>query len=118
MIFQTRSEREVPTEIDRFVARLPYSCSEPEFVHSRQSAVREWVTEVAGAYENGWDLVRSAARAKLGDDDASMVERALTCLFVTGTSADVAAVELLAAHPDEAVQKAARTCLFEIRRRQ
>src|SRR5438093_10615762 len=76
MIFQTRSEREVPTEIDRFVARLPYSCSEPEFVHSRQSAVREWVTEVAGAYENGWDLVRSAARAKLGDDDASMVERA------------------------------------------
>src|SRR3954447_278546 len=98
-IYTFMPEREVPIEIERFVARLPYSCSEPEFVHYRQSSLRECVTEIAGAYEDGWDLVCSAALAKLRDDDPSMVEKALACLFIAGTSADVEAVEPLARHP-------------------
>jgi hypothetical protein len=46
-----------------------------------------------------------------------VVENALACLFVVGTSADIPAVEPLLQHPTEAVRKAARTCLFEMRRR-
>ena len=46
-----------------------------------------------------------------------LLEHALAVLFVVGNAGDTAAVEPLLSHRDERVRKAARTCLFEIRRR-
>jgi hypothetical protein len=46
-----------------------------------------------------------------------MIDRALAVLFVVGNAADAAAVESVLSHRDERLRKAARTCLFEIRRR-
>src|ERR1043165_2102290 len=94
-------DREIPTEIDRSIVRLPYSCSEPEFVHFRQKAVRQWVTEITGAHEDGREILRSTALARLSDDDAAMVTRALTCIFVVRTSTDVVAVQPLTKHQDQ-----------------
>lgn len=110
-------EIEVPADVERFLDRLTYSCSEPEFVHSRQETLSKWVTQMAASYENGWKYLRIAAIRRLSDVDSWMVDRALACLFVVGNSADVAVVEPLCSHTDEAVRKAARTCLFELRRR-
>lgn len=103
--------------IEILLARQPYSCSEPDHVHLRQGWVRERIAGYVAAYENGCELLHSACCATLQHDDASRVENALTCLFVVGAAADVAAVEPLLKHPDESVRKAAKTCLFEIRRR-
>jgi hypothetical protein len=102
-------------EIQRFLDRLTYSCSEPEYVSFQQEAVREWVSQVADAH--GWEELRVAAIARLSHEDPRMVERALTCLFVVGTALDVPSVEPLVSHSDESVRKAARTCLFELHRR-
>jgi hypothetical protein len=46
-----------------------------------------------------------------------LIECALAVLFVVGKSNDAAAVEPLLLHQNERVQKAARTCLFELRQR-
>ncbi len=108
---------EFPAGIKRLLARLPYSCSEPEYTHFRQDIVRKWIRDVADAHENGLQQVRDAALAQLADPDPAMLQRAITCLFVVGRSSDVPAVEPLTSHPDESVRKAAHTCLFEIRRR-
>jgi len=63
-------------------------------------------------------LLRKGAIEQLGDEDANAVDRALVVLFVAGNLDDSPAVELLISHPNERVQKSARTCLFEIRRSQ
>ena len=104
---------EPSAEIERFLDRLIYSCSEAAYVSTRQRVLRDFVTRFADAY--GWDALRSAALARLSDSDPRSVERGLSCLFVVGTSDDVPAVERLTAHSDVDVQKAARTCLFELR---
>lgn len=110
-------QSELPTGIRRLLDRVTYSCSEPGYVHFRQDLLRKWVSEVAEAHENGWELLREGAVAQLCDEDADAVDRALAVLFVVGNAVDAAAVEPLLSRRDERVQKAARTCLFEIRRR-
>ena len=110
-------QKELPTGIQRFLDRVTYSCSEPGYVHFRQDVLRKWVGEVAEAHENGWELLREGAVAQLGDQDADAIDRALAVLFVVGNANDSSAVEPLLSHPSERIQKAARTCLFEIRRR-
>jgi hypothetical protein len=108
---------ELPSGIKRLLTRVTYSCSEPRHVHFRQDLLRKWVAEVADAYENGWTLLREGALRQLADDDANLIECALAVLFVVGKSNDAAAVEPLLLHQNERVQKAARTCLFELRQR-
>ncbi len=108
-------QREPSADIERFLDRLTYSCSEPEYVGFRQGALREWVTRFADAF--GWDTLRAAALARLSDDDPRTVERAISCLFVVGRLPDISAVEPLVSHSDLGVQKAAKTCVFEIRHR-
>jgi hypothetical protein len=110
-------QNELSTDMVRLLSRVTYSCSEPGFVHFRQDLLRKWVGEVADAHENGWALLREGAVAQLADEDAEMVDRALAVLFVVGCASEAAAVESLLSHRDERVQKAVRTCLFEIRRR-
>ena len=51
-------QSELPTAIEHFLTRVPYSCSEPGYVHFRQDVLREWVAKVADAHENGWGLLR------------------------------------------------------------
>src|SRR6185437_14348737 len=106
------SQPDLSAEIERFLDRLVYTCSEPAYVSTRQGFLRDFVTRFADAY--GWDALRRAARARLSNSDPRSIERRLTCLFVVGTSNDLSAVEHLTTHPDVDVQKAARTCLFAI----
>ena len=110
-------QKELPTLIQRFLDRVTYSCGESEYVHIRHDFLRKSVDEVADANENGWQLLRKGAIEQLGDEDANAVDRALAVLFVVGNVDDSSAVELLLSHPKEQVQKSARACLFEIRRR-
>jgi hypothetical protein len=110
-------QSELPTRIERLLTRVTYSCSEPGYIHFRQDRLRQWVGEVADAHENGWELLRRGAVAQLAHEDAEMIDHALAILFVVGNENNAEAVERLLSHRDERVRKAARTCLFEIRRR-
>jgi hypothetical protein len=110
-------QMELPTGIQQLLARVTYSCSESGYVHFRQDALRKWVGEVADAHDNGWALLRDGAVAQLADADVNAVDRALAVLFVVGNTEDATAVEPLLSHTHDRVRKAARNCLFEIRRR-
>jgi hypothetical protein len=94
-----------------------FSCSESAYVHFRQDMLRERVIQAVDGYENGREQLRQACCAYLQHDDAQVLEQSLACLFVIGLATDANAVEPLLSHPDEPMRKAARTCLFEIRRR-
>lgn len=109
-------QREVPVWIETLLSR-GFSCSEPEYVHYRQERLRKWITESTQGHENGEQQLRDAALGRLSADDPKALVRALSCLFVVGASSDGGAVEPLTKHSDEAVRKAARTCLFELQRR-
>ena len=110
-------QRELPTGIQRLLDRVTYSSSEPGYVHFRQDALRKWVGEIADSHEDGWALLRQCAIAQLTDDDAKAVDRALAILFVVGNASDAEAVKPLLSHAKTHLQKSARTCLFEIKRR-
>ena len=112
------SQRELPTGIQRLLSRGPnYSCSETGYVHFRQDQLRRYVGEVVGGHEDGARLLREGAQEQLSHDDPQMLDHALACLFVVGNRDDVPAIEPLLSHPLESIRKAARTCLFEVRRR-
>jgi hypothetical protein len=108
---------DLPTMLQSLLAGTPVSCSEPAWVHARQGLLREHVCNVADAHENGYELLRQGAVARLAEHDAHALVSALSVLFVVGIASDAAAVEPLLEHRSEEVRKAARTCHFEIRRR-
>ena len=107
----------LPTWIECLLTGGTYSCSEPQHVAFRQGLLKKWVFEAVDAHDNGLRQLHDACVQHLTDSDDKVVENALSCLFVIGTSADNPAVEPLLQYPTESVRKAARTCLFEIRRR-
>jgi len=109
------TQNELPSGIERLLTDLSYSCSEPGHAKLRQDMLRKWVGEVADSHRNGWQLLRDGARAQLASEDAAMLIRAISILFVVGKSTDALAVEPLLCHVQETVRTAARTCLFEIR---
>ena len=108
---------ELPTWIERFLTFGSYNCSEPEYTRFRQRLLRESVLEIADAHEQGRGHLHDGCVRHLAHSDTKVVLNAVSCLFVIGTVADVPAIETLVQHPSEAVRKAARTCVFEIRRR-
>jgi hypothetical protein len=114
---RTTSQDELPIWIEHLLTLDLYSCSEPGVAQFRQECLRERVWEAVDAYENGRNQLHDACVQHLADPDDDVVENALACLFVIGTSADMQAVEALFQHPSEIIRKAARTCRFEIRRR-
>ena len=103
--------------IEDLLTRRPYSCREPAFVHVRQDVTRERIIQIVDANEDGRELLHGACSEYLQHEDVRHIVCALACLFVMGTSADIAVVEPLLKHPQDFVCKAAKTCLFEIRRR-
>jgi len=108
---------DMPVWIERLLNYGVQSCAQPEHVRFRQDFLRERVLEAIAAHENGAAQLHDACVQHLADPDDRVATNALSCLFVIGTVADVPAVEALVQHPTEAVRKAARTCLFEVRRR-
>jgi hypothetical protein len=108
---------QLPFWIEDLLTRMWFSCNEPGHVHLRQGWACERVIQVVDAHENGRQQLRAACITYLQHEDARVVERALTCLLAIGLSSEANAVEPLLEHPEEAVRKAARTCLFELRRR-
>lgn len=108
---------ELPFWIQDVLSKRWYSCSEPVHVHFRQDLLRGLVNRAVEGYEDGREQLRKACCACLQLEDEQLMEQSLACLFVIGLVTDAPAVELLLHHPDESIRKAARTCLFEIRRR-
>jgi hypothetical protein len=67
-----------------------------------------------GARDNTLDNRRLV---QLADEGEHQLDCALAALFVVGRASDATVVEPLLSHRSEPIRKAARTCLFEIRRR-
>jgi hypothetical protein len=111
------NDSELPYWIRDILSHRWYSCSESAYVHFRQDLLREWVMQAVDGHENGREQLRQACCAYLQHDDTQVLEQSLACLFVIGLAMDANAVEPLLSHSDESIRKAARTCLFEIRRR-
>jgi hypothetical protein len=112
-----QDDSNLPFWIRNILSKRWYSCSEPAYVHFRQGLLRERVLEAIDGQENGREQLRQACCAYLQHEDRQVLEQALACLFVIGVATDANGVEPLLHHSDEAIRKAARTCLFEIRRR-
>lgn len=103
--------------IERVLNVGSFSCSEEAYVGFRTGKLREFVLEASASFDDGYALLRSAALERLSSSNTRHLDRALSCLYVLGTSEDVPAVEQLVKHSDDQVRKAAQVCLFEIRRR-
>ena len=114
---RTTYQHDLPIWIERLLTFGSYNCGEPEYVRFRQGLLRESILEIVDAHENGHNQLHDACLQHLDNSEDKVVRNALSGLFVIGTSADVQAVEALLQHPTESIRKAARTCLFEIRRR-
>lgn len=110
-------QKELPTWVRVLLRCAAYSCAEPEYVEFRQGLLRKSVLESIEGVENGRDELCVLGHDFLAGNDAEMIDRALGWLFVLGTEADAPAVQPHTRSSDESVRKAAKTCLFEIRRR-
>jgi IS1 family transposase/transposase-like protein len=76
--------------------------------------------QVSRYHTDGWQSYKKllpARKHNVGKEGTQCLEQSLACLFVIGLATDAYAVEPLLSHPDEAIRKAARTCMFEIRQR-
>ena len=110
-------QREFPVWIETLLSRVPYSCAEPEHVQVRLDSLRKLIRESTSPHEDGVRQLHDAALARLSSSDPDALVRALSCLFVVGDTLDAQAVDQHTKHPNEAVRKAAKSCLFAIRRR-
>ena len=106
-----------PEWIESLLARLPWTCAEPEHVQSRQGSLRKMIENAIAERDEGAQDLRHAALEELGNEDSRVIVNALSCLFVVGSKEDIGIVESLKDHTSETVGKAARSCLFELRRR-
>jgi hypothetical protein len=107
-----------PVGIDRlFKSGLALGCFESRHAPYRQDGMKRHVEEYLASVADGAEKLRAVALQALNDADLRIVERALAYLFEVGQATDVEVVQPLAAHRDETIQKAARTCLFQLRRR-
>jgi hypothetical protein len=97
---------------DFVLRRLPFNLSRPRFIDHQ----REQIAEITSADSLFPAHLRHTSLALLAHDDPLVVRRALTCLAIVGTPADVAFVEPLFDHVDTDVKKYARTAIFEIER--
>jgi hypothetical protein len=110
-------EQEWPSWIRDLLEGRLFSCAQPAYVHDRQQLIREDIIEVVDVYEDGREHLRRACREALVSDDPVLKDHALSCLFAVGLRDDVEFVEPLLHDPEEAIRKAAQTCLFELRKR-
>jgi hypothetical protein len=63
------------------------------------------------------EQLRSAALTAINSEDRDTIIQGLAFLLVVGRSPDLDAVSSLVGNADEAVQKAAKTCRFELERK-
>jgi hypothetical protein len=75
------------------------------------------VAEEADAQPNGREELRQVALSELNSPDPQVVAMSLLLLGVVGQSDDLAAIESLAVHTADIVQRAARTSLFELKQK-
>ena len=79
--------------------------------------IHRLIVEECIAPESGrQEVLRRAAAAALETADPARVVQGLSFLLVVGTESDGAIVEPLTQSTNDAVQKAAKTCLFELMR--
>ena len=106
-----------PGWIEHLLTRLPWTCVESKHVLYRLKLMKKAVQNAVADEIDGAQRLGSASLEELKNEDPHVVVRALSCLFVVGSREDEQAVGMLSKHPDQQVRKAARSCLFEMRRR-
>jgi len=107
-----------PVGIDRlFRSGLALGCFESRYAPFRQGVMKESVAEYIASVTDGAERLRTVCLQALNSEDLRIAERALAYLLVVGDASDADVVDPLVAHPNETIRKAARTCLFELRRR-
>lgn len=110
-------EGELPREVKRLLTIDYFSCSEPAHVKLRQECLRGFVQRVAQTQIQGWEIIQRAAVAQLEHSNPKMIDRALSILYIVGEKENIPRVQQFLEHPHEQVRKAARTCLFELQKR-
>jgi len=78
---------------------------------------REQIAEDARARPGGRDELHAFALEQLASEDPGRVAYSLVVLCAVGQSKDLPLMEPLLDHPSEIVQRAARACRYELRRK-
>lgn len=90
---------------------------ESQYSPYRQGLLKRQVLERVDSIPGGREQLRDAALEELQGADPQRVGEALAFLLVVGRNSDCGAVEPLTRSDDERIRKAAKTCLYELRRR-
>ena len=101
-----------------FRSGIGLSCFDAYNARFHQRNARKYVQDLIESQKNGTAELRDVSLNELCSDDARRVERALAYLMVVGRGADIPAIASTGSHPDEIVKKAAKTCRFELSKRQ
>ena len=101
-----------------FRSGIGLSCFDACNARFHQANARKNVQDLIESEADGTEELRDASLIELCSDDARRVERALAYLMVVGQKADIPAIAAMDGHPDEIVKKAAKTCGFELSKRQ
>jgi hypothetical protein len=101
-------------DVWHFLTRFPPTyLSAPRFI----AMFRRRVDEAVEARPGFNDRLRQASLYVLDGDDWKLVRQALQCLAITGKRDELPTINALANHPDSDVARDARTCAFEIAKR-
>jgi hypothetical protein len=110
---------EYPTWIEwLFRSGVGLNCFNPPYALFRQANDREKVQSFIESEIEGSAQLRAASLKELGSEDPRRVERAIFYLMLVGLAADIPVVEALRNHPEETIRKGAKTCRFELAKRQ
>ena len=100
-----------------FKSAVGKNCFEGEYAPFRQDMWKDEIrSRMEGVPNAGRDL-RSAALAELCSEDLYRLSSAIMCLIVVGKPGDASHIEQLTSHANEYIRKAAKSCLFELRRK-
>ena len=88
---------------------------ETSYAAFRLRTVKDLIEDRIPQEPGSREALRQAALEELDNPNHLIVERALFFLLVVGHAIDAKAVKPLKHSPNEVIQKAAKTCLFELR---
>lgn len=78
---------------------------------------RDYVHQMIESHSNAANELRAAALARLNESEPGTLCAALAALLVVGEQEDRTTIQTLLAHGNKRVSDAARTCLFELKKK-
>ena len=94
-----------------------FNWGDHRYFTSHLQLLRQSIADQVGADPEFGARLRVAALEALETGDTEYIRRAIQVLSVAGLAEDQARISLFLPHPDEAVGKDARSCLFEMKMR-